>query len=131
MESIRDELRTHSRHIRDTLAPAVAINSDSPLNQTDLSFVRAALDRADAIPMTLDLLRYSRIHKALVQIAVAGKGWPLEMVIQADDILMKWEITLGPLQDLQADLWGPGGRLEGLMKLKNWQDVDVLMVNPR
>lgn len=129
MRSIRDELRTHSRYIRDTLAPIVAVDGKSSLSQNDLSVLRATLVRVDTIPMTLDLLRYSRIHKALVQIVAAGAGWPLEIVVQADDILMRWEIILEPFQDLRADLWGLGGRLEGLKKLKNWQDLDVVRAN--
>lgn len=124
MDKIKDELRELSRYIRDILAPLVARGGENNLNQVQLSRLYAILTHIDVLPMSLDLLRYSRIHKALIDIAAAGKGWPLEVVIQADDILMKWEITLGPLQDLQADLWGPGGRLEGLKKIKSRRDAD-------
>ena len=130
MQEIKYELRAHSRYIRDTLAPIVAIGGESQLTQRNLSFLRTILARTDAIPINFDLLRYSRIHKALIQIATAGTGWPLEVVILADDILMKWEMMLGPLLNLRADLWGPGGRLEGLKKSKNWRDVDVRKVRP-
>lgn len=126
MDKIKDELCEHSRYIRDILAPLVAHGGENHLNQAQLSRLYTILARINVLPMSLDLLRYSRIHKALIDIAAAGKGWPLEVVIQADDILMQWEITLGPLQDLQADLWGPGGRLEGLKKIKSRRDADEM-----
>ena len=68
--------------------------------------------------MTLDLLRFSRIEKALMVIANTGQScWPMEVVVQAEELIQRWEDQLGPLKNLRADLYGPGGRLEGIRKI--------------
>lgn len=135
MESIRDELRTHSSYIRDNLVPLVACRAESQLNIRDLALLKSTLDRIDAIPMTLSLLRYSRIEKALLRISPACAKWPAEIARKAVEILWKWENELGPLQNLRADLWGPGGRLEGLRKLEKPPDdkgeIDTVRLNNR
>lgn len=122
MEAARDELRTHSRYIRDNLVPLVACEGECQLNNRDLALLHSTLDRVDAIPMTLSLLRYSRIEQALLRISPACTKWPAEIAWQAEKILLKWKDELGPLNNLRADLWGPGGRLEGVRKLERQPD---------
>lgn len=41
----------------------------------------------------------------------------MEVVVQAENMIQKWEDELGPLKNLRSDLYGPGGRLEGVRKL--------------
>jgi len=41
----------------------------------------------------------------------------MELVAQAEELIQKWEDELGPLKNLRSDLYGPGGRLEGVRKL--------------
>ena len=68
--------------------------------------------------MTLDLLRSSRIHKALmVIVATEDASWPMDILVRAEELITKWEDELGPLKNLRADLYGPGGRMEGVRKL--------------
>lgn len=122
MEAVRDELRTYSRYIRDNLVPLVACEGECQLNNRDLTLLCSTLDRVDAIPMTLSLLRYSRIEKALLRISPTCTKWPAGIARQAEKILLKWEDELGPLQNQRADLWGPGGRLEGVRKLEKPPD---------
>ena len=43
--------------------------------------------------------------------------WPIELVVKAEELIQKWEDKLGPLKNLRADLFGPGGRLEGVRKI--------------
>lgn len=122
MEAACETLRTHSRYIRDNLLPLVTRGGgESRLNSRDITLLNSALSEVNAIPITLDLLRYSRIEKALGTIALDGR-WPLETVANAQLILKKWEKQFGSVDDLQADLWSPGGRLEGLKKVKGWSD---------
>lgn len=117
MDEIREILLKHSRYIRDTLLPLVADGGSSKLNDRDIALVRTTLNEVNAIPVTLDLLRYSRIAKALAIIAMDPR-WPAETAAKATRILDKWEKAFGRVDDLQADLWGPGGRLAGLKKVK-------------
>lgn len=37
--------------------------------------------------------------------------------MQAEELIQKWEDELGPLKKLRSDLYGPGGRLEGVRKI--------------
>ena len=68
--------------------------------------------------MTLDLLRSSRIHKALmIIVATETASWPMDILVRAEELITKWEDELGPLKNLRADLYGPGGRMEGVRKL--------------
>lgn len=115
--SSREELRLHSRYIRDYLAPILAVAPELPPSEIEL--LRSIIHKVEPILMTLDLLRYSRLEKAMIlMVDSEALNWPTDIVEAADDLLMKWEETLGPVLDLRADFFGPGGRLEGL------KDVD-------
>ena len=37
--------------------------------------------------------------------------------MMAEELIQKWEDKLGPLKNLRSDLYGPGGRLEGVRKI--------------
>ncbi len=108
-----EDLLTHSRFIRDELAPLVASKSHLALALDEISTLGLIMVSLNAVSMTLDLLRYSRIDKALRLIAM-GSEWPLEVMMQAEELVTKWELALGSLQSIHADLWGPGGRLQGI-----------------
>lgn len=116
-QGIREELRTHSRYIRDNLIPLVGGDRGvCELNSRDLALLRSTLIKVNAISVTLDVLRFSRIEKALLLISTPG--WPADIAAMARKILVRWENALGPLQELRADLWGIGGRLEGVRKVE-------------
>ena len=114
--SVREELLLHSRYIRDTLVPLLA--KQPKLNYSDTLCLRSIFKILEATPMTLDLLRSSRIHKALmVIVATEDASWPMDILVRAEELMTKWEDELGPLKNLRADLYGPGGRMEGVRKL--------------
>lgn len=116
-QGVREELRTHSRYIRDTFMPLVGgERGDRELNSRDMALLRSTLLKVNAISVTLDVLRFSRIEKALMLISTPG--WPADIAAMARKILVRWEDALGPLQELRADLWGIGGRLEGVRKVE-------------
>ena len=115
-----EDLRIHARFIRDELAPLVASKGHSALEREDVSTLSSIMFSLNAVPMTLELLRFSRIDKALRVIAM-GSEWPLEIMMQAEELITKWELALGSLQGIHTDLWGPGERLEGLKKKTSQQ----------
>ena len=123
--STREELLLHSRYIRDTLAPLLA--KHPKLNHSDSVCLHSIFKSLNVIPVTIDLLRYSRIEKALMVIVAAGNVcWPMDIVLHAERLIAKWEEELGPLKNLRADLYGPGGRMEGIKKIswKNGHEPD-------
>ena len=122
--SVGEELLLHSRYIRDTLVPLLA--KQPKLSHSDTLCLRSIFNYLEATPMTLDLCRHSRIHKALMVIAATGDAsWPLDILVRAEKLITKWEDELGPLQHLRVDLYGPGGRMEGVRKL-TWKGERVL-----
>ena len=118
--SVRDDLRLHSRYIRDTLVPL--LSREQKLSHSDMALVHFIFKKLKSTLMTLDLLRYSRMEKALMVIVATGAScWPMEVVVSAEEMIQKWEDQLGPLKDLRADLYGPDGKLEGLRKITTWE----------
>lgn len=116
-QGIREELRSYSRYIRDSLSPLAGEDGgDCELSSRDLAFLRSTLLKVNAISVTLDVLRFSRIERALMLISTPG--WPADIAAMARKILVRWEDALGPVQELRADLWGLGGRLEGVRKVE-------------
>ncbi len=118
--SIRDDLRLHSRYIRDTLVPL--LSREQKLSHSDTALVHSIFKKLKSTHMTLDLLRYSHMEKALMVIVATGAScWPMEVVVLAEEMMQKWEDQLGPLKDLRADLYGSDGKLEGLKKITTWE----------
>lgn len=76
---MQDEVLQHSRYIRDYLAPLLA---DEPtLPPGEMALLSSVMNRIAAIPMTIELLRYSRIEKALMVMAyTAQECWPADLV---------------------------------------------------
>lgn len=68
--SLRDELRLHARYIRDTLVPI--LSRQYKLTHSDNVLLRSIFKKLDSTHITLPLLRYSRMEKALMVIAATG-----------------------------------------------------------
>jgi len=120
LASIREELRLHSRYIRDTLAPMFAHGPILPA--PEIRLLATVLEKVEQMHMRLDYLRYSRMEKALMLITDGTLAWPTDIVDQARELLRTWESALGPLHDRRADLYAPGGRMEGLRESTQYQD---------
>ena len=121
---LRDALRTHSRFIRDYLAPIMASNRYT-MSRSDHKTLNSVFVSLSELCVTEAALRYSRIHKALIMITSGGAPWPAEFILLAETLLEQWEKKLGPLKDIRPDLWAPGGRLHGLRRVRD-SGVDFL-----
>lgn len=64
--------------------------------------------------MSLDVLRTSRIHKALLLITGIKTPWPSKLVEISETVLSEWSTQFGKIADISAELYGPGGRLHGV-----------------
>ena len=113
----RDELRAWSRYIRDVLHSKVAVKDEVVLSSTITDEAEEFMNLLDRATIDTESLRFSRVHLALYEISATGSRWPLKIVLRAESLLALWEAELGPLKEIRADLWGTGGRLEGLTKL--------------
>lgn len=115
----RDELRAWSRYIRDTLIPELNDGVEVALSATIVGAVQDFLRQVAPACIDMEILRYSRLHTAFKEICEMADRWPPAIALAADSLLLEWEIRIGPLEEVKADLWGPGGRLEGLVKLQD------------
>ena len=117
-----EALRSWSRWIRDVLAPLLTRESYTVLSADTISNFQAFFADLHCTTITIDHLRYSRIHSALEEIVERTTRWPAWIVEQAGEFLRAWEEELGSLQFIRADLWGPGGRLAGVTKLNEGEE---------
>ena len=116
-------LRLHAAYIRDTLPPLLAPETPH-LPPQELYMLTTILARiATTHPITIELLRSSRIEKALRLVAtqpvitsttVEAGRWPPDSVIQANKILRRWQRELGDLRNLRVNLFASEARLYGL-----------------
>lgn len=124
-----EALRYWSRWIRDVLSPLLARESHTGMSEDNLSHFLIFLADLRYIPVTVDSLRNSRIHSALGHMIEQKMRWPDWIVQEAQELLQDWEKELGSLRSIKADFWGPGGRLEGVKELEEWQDSIVWVKN--
>lgn len=112
-------LRVNARYIRDALGPLVAREGAEVLCPNTTAELLAFLGDLPSTVMTIDMLQYSRIEKAMMEICGPGTRWPPDMIKMAEDAMDRWEGSLGPLKRIGRDPWGPGGRLEGVTKVSH------------
>lgn len=122
MELSQVELRNDARWIRDSLGPLLAQEGPLTVDSLTLSCVGELLQDLEHTAVTIDMLRFSRIDKALVEIWKNGSLWPADIVLRAKELVICWEDVLGPLKNLRAELWALGGRLEDVRRVKPWKD---------
>ena len=116
-------LRLHATYIRDTLFPLLHPNAPY-LPSQEFYLLTTILARVFSTrPITTDLLRQSRIVKALQLITSTpspGEGkpdqgrWPPDSIIQARKILRHWERELGDIYHLRTNLFASGAPLAGI-----------------
>ena len=117
-----------TRRIRHTLTPALLTPSLAParvLPPATLDDLHAFFrDLADT-PLTPPLLRSTRVHRALLEIAEPGGGWPAGLAQRAEAVLAKWE---GMIREVERrGIWGVGGRMEGCVAVRGVEEEGELV----
>lgn len=119
----REELRSWSRYVRDVVAELVARGGEDLVSPVSIDDVHGFLAELKDTAMDIEMLRYSKVHTALMEISAPGSGWSPSVAMKAEMLLLMWEEQFGPLKDVKTDLWGIGGRLEGLKMVKDSDGV--------
>lgn len=109
-------LRQQARWIRDDLDPQVARDGPEALHADDLLNLDELLRRLVAARIQLDDIRFSRLHLAVTAICGKATRWPTKLIEKADALEKAWEKEHGPLKNITAPLYEPGGRLNGICK---------------
>ncbi|KAI9802143.1 MAG: hypothetical protein M1833_002064 [Piccolia ochrophora] len=127
------ELQARSRYIRDTLSPLVASTGGIALSRGTFASLLLLLTKLDDCSVDVDMLRVSRIDKALLDICSLGSRWPDALVDEAKRITEKWEIEFGKLGDIRAALWEKGGRMAGCWRgeVGEWRDMQLRTVKKK
>ncbi|KAK4989859.1 hypothetical protein LTR50_002906 [Elasticomyces elasticus] len=77
--------------------------------------------------ISLDDIRYSRIHKAILDISGKATRWPSKLIDRCDAIIDIWQAKYGDLSQLGTMLYEPGGRLHGICKPEDTSCEALLM----
>ena len=113
-----DELRTWSRYIRDVLAPRVARGGEEAISHVTINGIHDFLADLSGMVIDLEVLKFSKVHTALMEMVMPGSGWSLAVVSKVETLLVLWKERFGELEAaVKIDLWAPGGRMEGVVKL--------------
>ena len=121
----RDELRCWAHHIRDNLIPALNDGIEVALSTAALDGVENFLIQMKGAYVDIEVLRYSRIHNALREIRAMASRWTPRIALTAHELLSLWSKKFGPVEDIRLNLWRHGGRLEGIVKMKDWNFDNV------
>ncbi|KAK5116458.1 hypothetical protein LTR62_008007 [Meristemomyces frigidus] len=109
-----DFLRRRARWIRDDLDPRVAREGADALHADELLKLDEFLRRLTLSDSSVDDIRISRIHIAILDIAGHGTRWPARLIDRCDELKAVWQNKCGPLRSLGILLYEPGGRLHGI-----------------
>ncbi|TKA68326.1 hypothetical protein B0A55_08545 [Friedmanniomyces simplex] len=106
-----DFLRQRARWIRDDLDPQTARNGHDALHADDILKLDEFLRQLLSAKLSIEDIRSSRIHIAIIEIAGRGTRWPTRLIERCDAVKEAWEFTHGPLQAMGIPLYEAGGRL--------------------
>ena len=115
-----DELKLLARWIRDHLDPMIAREGPQALKPDDVlylhdMFIAFAKDPL-GVGITSQTLRYSRMHRAILDITGKATRWPGRLVDLCDEVVEVWEKLFGRLKEMPLLLYGEGGRLWRILK---------------
>jgi hypothetical protein len=99
-------LTSMAHWIRNTLDLQIAQSGPEALNSNDLldidSFLRSLLSYAGGL--SLETLRSTRIHLAVLEICGRATRWPLKVIERAEAIGQVWENRYGALSGIRWDV---------------------------
>ncbi|KAK6001848.1 hypothetical protein QM012_002338 [Aureobasidium pullulans] len=125
--------------IRDELDPLVARDGPDTLRPDTVITLFKLFEQLRTSDLTLDIIRDSRIHLALIEISRRATRWPVRLIDEAEEIVLKWECEWGPLSSIKVNLYDTGGRLHGIstpedlqreLLLNKWSRKETAWVNP-
>lgn len=119
------QLVSMSRDIRDVLARPVKESNGSCIGSETVVAFNTFFSNLLTTTMTLQLFRRTRIHFALLEITSPDSAWPEQITSVARLVLKGWTESFGPLDDIEDDIWAPGGRMHGVHKLIDYRKTTV------
>ncbi|KAI4730620.1 hypothetical protein E4T49_01520 [Aureobasidium sp. EXF-10728] len=125
--------------IRNELDPLVARDGPNTLRPDTVIILFKFFEQLRTSYLTLEAIRDSRVHLALIEISRRATRWPVRLIDEADEIVLRWESEWGPLSSIKVNLYDTGGRLHGVSTpediqrealLLKWSRKETAWVNP-
>lgn len=104
------------RWIRDDLDPQIARDGPDALHSDDLLTLDEFLRRLLSSNISLEDIRFSRLHLAILSISGQATRWPSKLIERADTLRDAWESEHGSLKEFGTPLYESGGRLNGICR---------------
>ncbi|KJY01088.1 hypothetical protein TI39_contig303g00029 [Zymoseptoria brevis] len=122
-----EELRQQARWIRDILDPQVAREGHDALHSDEILTLDELLRKLASSDISLEDIRYSRIHLAIRDIAGRATRWPKKLVDRSDVLKYAWTARYGPLKATGLPLYESGGRLNGICRPEDLSKEKLLV----
>lgn len=107
-------LRQRACWIRDELDPRIARDGPECMQPDDVLALNELFLGLQEADMTLPMLRYSRIHLAVLEVTGKATRWPKRLCDECDKIVDIWTRKYGNLSDIRPRLFKADGRLYGI-----------------
>lgn len=120
-------LKAHSQWIRSTLDPLIARDGPEAISVEDALYLDQFLRKLLLVTISVQEIRLSRIHLALLEIAGRSTRWPHRLIERAEAVIKVWEARVGRLAEIGIELLGTGGRLDGIATLASLAADNLLM----
>lgn len=107
-------LRHTATWIREDLDTLVAREGPDALGVNDVLALHSVFVALQSRPISIDKMRFSRIHLAVQEICGRATRWPARLVEEADRVVETLESRMGSLRSVRTPLYEQGGRLYGI-----------------
>lgn len=107
-------IRARTRWIRDDLDPQLARDGPDILSPDIVITLFTFLEELRRSTPSLETLRSSRVHLALLDMTGCATRWPGKLINKADHLIKHLEASYGALADIRPFLYEEGGRLYGI-----------------
>lgn len=111
----KEALRERASWIRDVLDPQIARDGPEVMSPDDVLTLHELFQALlDVEQLSLPILRYSRIHMAVMDVCGKATRWPKKLAEGCDQIVDVWTERFGRLAEVRPRLCRSEGRLDGI-----------------
>lgn len=128
----KEFLRQRASWIRDDLDPRISRDGPDCMQPDDVLTLHELFLGLQDADLSISVLRYSRIHVAVLEVAGKATRWPKRLAEECDKIIDVWTKKYGKLSDIRPRLFKPDGRLYGVCTGSELtRDVRLLFRTPK
>ncbi|KAL1642974.1 hypothetical protein SLS58_005216 [Diplodia intermedia] len=135
----KEVLRQRACWIRDDLDPRISRDGPECMQPDDVLTLHELFLGLQNVDLSISVLRYSRIHVAVLEVSGKATRWPKRLAEECDKVIELWTKKYGKLSDIRPRLFNPDGRLYGVCTgreltrdalVKFWSQQDPSYMSP-